>query len=211
MGRRSSCEDEIVTGQVLAARLGLTATRVSKLAGDGVMVRAARGKYRAWASAKSYCESLRKAASGRESATAQARRRLIEAQALRAEKLYQKECGHLVEAGRAEREMGETLKQLFREIVLFPWRLANAAPQVDRYVALELENGLRRLLSNVVAGRAAAEDGDGTQFPEPWLEGRLEEERLYREAKGLPVIRWPKGGQWPKPEEESADAHARTE
>jgi len=49
--------DEIVSGQALGARLGLTATRVSKLGGDGVMLRAGRGKYRAWASAKSCCES----------------------------------------------------------------------------------------------------------------------------------------------------------
>src|SRR5271166_89768 len=88
--------DEIVSGQALDARLGLTATRVSKLGGDGVMLRAGRGKYRAWASAKSYCEFLRKASSGRQSPTAEARRRLLEAQCARVEHRMQVDRGDLL-------------------------------------------------------------------------------------------------------------------
>jgi hypothetical protein len=184
-------EDPLVSGQELAARLGITPTRVSKLGGDGVMVRVGRGRYRLWASIKGYCEFLRKAATQRESPTALARKRLIEIQIKHAEARFQRECGNLVAAGAEREEIGETLRQLFRGIVNLPWALSNLSPEITRYHANEMETQLRRLLSNVVAQRPALVDGEDTQWPLEWLASNIERARQSRRAEGLPVFTWP--------------------
>jgi hypothetical protein len=195
-------EDPLVSGQELAARLGITPTRVSKLGGDGVMVRVARGKYRLWASIRSYVAFLQRAATQRESPTALARKRLLEIQIRHAEARFQRECGDLVPRGAERQEIGETLRRLFAEIVRYPWRLASMDPSIDRYMAQMLEDGLRRLLSNTVHGREATQDGEGTQFPEPWLQACIEREEQHRLREGKPIIRWPPSNA-PKPTTET--------
>jgi hypothetical protein len=55
---KTKTDDELVTGPVLAKRLGLTATSVSRLATGGKLSKASRGKYWAWASVRMYIKSV---------------------------------------------------------------------------------------------------------------------------------------------------------
>jgi biotin operon repressor len=60
-------DDAIVSGPEIAKLLGITPTTVSKLGGDGVLVRCGRGQYRLGPSVRGYCESHRKVSSNRKS------------------------------------------------------------------------------------------------------------------------------------------------
>ncbi len=57
--------DAVVTGEFLAAKLGISYSLVCRLAKQGVIPRAGRGDYPLWACILAYCERLREQAAGR--------------------------------------------------------------------------------------------------------------------------------------------------
>jgi hypothetical protein len=91
---RTTSGDEVVSGPVLAKRLGLTATSVSRLAANGVVVRKGRGKYLAWASARAYIGHVSKTT--RTSPVQTARERVLRLQGDRLEQQMKVERKELV-------------------------------------------------------------------------------------------------------------------
>jgi biotin operon repressor len=122
---RKKAADEIVTATELGARLGLTSTRVAKLAADGVMVKAGRGRYRAWASVKGYTEYLRRGASGRESPAAKARAALLTIEAKRAQLKLGAEMDKYIDRDEAERSMNTFVGVMRRSMMAIPGRVSS--------------------------------------------------------------------------------------
>src|SRR5271165_2516326 len=127
--------DETVSGQVLAQRLGLTPTTISKLGGDGVLVRVGRGRYALWPSIRGYLKHVSAAASGRESASARERTRLLRLRADRAQFELERERGSFLPAAEVERGLGAVAAYLRRTMLAIPSRIAG----VDRRTMAEVD------------------------------------------------------------------------
>src|ERR1700691_1982720 len=108
MVRKKPDADEVVSAPVLAKRLGVTPTTVSKLGGDGILIRSGRGRYRLWSSVLGYVSHLRKASTSRASPTAVARSTLLRIQASRAQLQFDREAGNLVSVDQAHAMMVRT-------------------------------------------------------------------------------------------------------
>jgi phage terminase Nu1 subunit (DNA packaging protein) len=110
-------DDAIVTGPELAKLLGITPTTVSKLGGDGTVVRCGRGRYRLGPSVRGYCESHRKASSHRTSPTQTERARVLRLQGDRLEQQMKVERKDLVSFAEGV-ATAATMSHLFRSSLL---------------------------------------------------------------------------------------------
>jgi hypothetical protein len=124
---KTKTDDELVTGPVLAKRLGLTATSVSRLATGGKLSKASRGKYWAWASVRMYIKSVNESASARQSPAALARGKLVEFRLKREMLQYDRERGGLVDANAFAKDLHALLGALSRAHGSMPTRLAYEA------------------------------------------------------------------------------------
>ena len=117
-------DDRIVSGPELAKLLGITPTTVSKLGGDGVLVRCGRGRYRLGPSIRGYCESHRKASSHRASPTQTERARVLRLQGDRLEQQMKVERKELVSFGEGVATAAAMCRLFKAGILAFRTRLA---------------------------------------------------------------------------------------
>jgi hypothetical protein len=149
MAKSKPDRDEIVSAEFLAAKLGLRPTVVSRLGGDGILVRAERGKYRLWPSVKGYVESLRSAATGRDSPGAKARAKLAEIQLKRAESaLVREDAEKYVRVDEVKSLFEGALKSVSRDVMRIPEILRNTFPDFDPLQAETVDVKLREILSD---------------------------------------------------------------
>lgn len=141
--------DEIIDGPTLAARLGLSVAAVSKLASEGVIVRASRGRYRLWPSVLAYIERLRQSASGRGSPTADARARLLEAQAQRAEFALERERGEWLRSSEVEMHMTKMCRYLRTAVLACSARVNGRLPHLTKVDVETIDDELRQCLTEM--------------------------------------------------------------
>jgi hypothetical protein len=141
--------DEIVTGPVLAKRLGLTATSVSRLAANGRLVKVSRGRFLAWASARSYLKSVTDSASARQSPVALARAELIQLQVRKAQFSLDREAGKYIDLAETQRYMAAYVNIHRREMMAIPNRVA-AEMNLGRAAAVRMEDLFSEALARYV-------------------------------------------------------------
>ncbi len=157
----ASDDDETVSGPTLARRLGLTPTTVSKLGGDGVLVRVSRGRYALWPSVGGYVEHQRRSASGRESPSAIARVRLLKAQASKVEFENAKARGALVDIHDVESYWSVLLRTLCDELLRLPVVIGGRTPGLPRNVIEMIDTTVREALTRLAdSGPAIATDAE---------------------------------------------------
>jgi phage terminase Nu1 subunit (DNA packaging protein) len=125
-------DDAIVSGPELAKLLGITPTTVSKLGGDGTVVRCARGQYRLGPSIRGYCESHRKASSHQTSPSSIARAKLLDIQAQRQKFAMEREQGGWVCEKEVCSDVTEVLRVARDAMLRIPARMAADSPHLLR-------------------------------------------------------------------------------
>jgi phage terminase Nu1 subunit (DNA packaging protein) len=154
---KTTAGDEVVSGPVLAKRLGLTATSVSRLAVNGVLVRKSRGKYLAWASARAYISHVSK--TNRASPASVARAKLLDIQAKRAEFAMAREMAVFVRAADVCADVTEVFRIARDHMMQIPRRIAQDSPHLLRSDITRLEDSVRAGLTELGArGEAIAKE-----------------------------------------------------
>ena len=123
MGKTDDADEVSVSGPELGRRLGLTPTSVSKLGGDGVLIRTSRGRYKLWPSVLSYVEKLRRSATQRESSSAKERARLLKLQADQVQLRLDRDRGGLIAESVVETEWAEIVTRVRNAILTEPERI----------------------------------------------------------------------------------------
>jgi hypothetical protein len=144
-------DDEVVSAVTLARRLGLTQTSVSRLAGDGILVRASRGRYLAWASVRGYLDHFRKASSGQSSAASTARAKLLEVQSQRQRFALERETGGWVREADVCRDVTEAFRIARNGMLMIPKRIAADSPHLSRSDITRIEDSTRAVLTELGA------------------------------------------------------------
>jgi phage terminase Nu1 subunit (DNA packaging protein) len=144
-------DDAIVTGPEIAKLLGVTPTTVSKLGGDGVLVRCGRGRYRLGPSIRGYCESHRKASSHRASPASVARAKLLTVQAQRAQFAMERETGGWVREADVCADVNEAFRFARDGMLRIPARMAQDSPHLLRTDITRLEDSARAVLTELGA------------------------------------------------------------
>jgi phage terminase Nu1 subunit (DNA packaging protein) len=144
-------DDEMVSAVTLARRLGLTQTSVSRLAGDGILVRASRGRYLAWASVRGYLDHFRKASSGQSSPASTARAKLLEVQAQRQQFAMERETGGWVREETICADVREVFRIARDGMLRIPKRMAADSPHLTREDITRLEDSTRAVLTELSA------------------------------------------------------------
>ena len=121
---------ETVSGPWLAERLGITPTTVSKLGGDGILKRVARGRYELWPSIAGYVTYLRRGATQRESPTHKARARLLAVQAEKAEFELAQERGAWLKESDVIAEYSAIVSQMRARLLALPARMGGKVPSL---------------------------------------------------------------------------------
>ncbi len=116
--------DEVVDGKLLAQRLGLTATSLSRLATYGALAKAARGRYYLWGSVQAYLKHRDKEAASRASPASTARAELLKIQAARSAFAFAAERGEMVRWCEIETALAAFLRELRASLLALPARLA---------------------------------------------------------------------------------------
>jgi phage terminase Nu1 subunit (DNA packaging protein) len=138
---RAIKSDEVVSGPVLAKRLGLTATSVSRLAANGVVVRKGRGKYLAWASARAYIGHVSKVA----------RAKLLDIQAQRQKFAMEREMGGWCREADVCADVREAFRIVRDGMMRVPARMAADSPHLTRADIMRLEDSTRAVLTELGA------------------------------------------------------------
>jgi phage terminase Nu1 subunit (DNA packaging protein) len=153
-------DDDLVAAVALARRLGLTQTSVSRLAGDGVLVRASRGRYRLWASVAGYVDHLRKARGGRSSPASIARAKLLDIQAKRATLAYELEQGQLVRADAMAPVIISRFRAVRDGVLSARSRIGARLPHLTRGDLEEIEAVLRETIEPMAQNKMVVTDGE---------------------------------------------------
>jgi len=157
-------DDAIVSGPELAKLLGITPTTVSKLGGDGVLVRCARGRYRLGQSIRGYCESHRAASSDRASPSSIARAKLLEVQAQRARFAMERETGGWVREADVCADVTEAFRIARNGMLRIPHRIAQDMPHLTRSDMTRIEDSARAVLTELgAAGEAIVKEIEDAQ------------------------------------------------
>jgi phage terminase Nu1 subunit (DNA packaging protein) len=152
-------DDAIVSGPELAKLLGITPTTVSKLGGDGTVVRCARGQYRLGPSIRGYCESHRKASSHQTSPSSIARAKLLDIQAQRQKFAMEREQGGWVCEKEVCSDVTEVLRVARDAMLRIPARMAADSPHLLRSDITRLEDSARAVLTELgAAGEAIVKE-----------------------------------------------------
>jgi phage terminase Nu1 subunit (DNA packaging protein) len=146
---RAIKSDEVVSGPVLAKRLGLTATSVSRLAANGVVVRKGRGKYLAWASARAYIGHVSK--TNRASPASVARAKLLDIQAQRQKFAMEREMGGWCREADVCADVREAFRIVRDGMMRVPARMAADSPHLTRADIMRLEDSTRAVLTELGA------------------------------------------------------------
>jgi hypothetical protein len=136
-------DDEVVSASTLARRLGITQTSVSRLAGDGVLVRAERGRYQAWASVRGYLDHFRKASSGKSSPASIARAKLLDVQARRTQFLYETERNEWVRVDAIGPVVVERFRLMRDGVLAAKDRIGGVLPHLNREDLAAIDDVLR--------------------------------------------------------------------
>ncbi|MEI4473338.1 terminase small subunit [Frigidibacter sp. MR17.24] len=151
---------ETVSESALARLLGVSASRVQRLARDGVLVRSGRGKYALEESVRRYAEKLREGAAraGRPSAGGDdlkaERLRLTRAQADREEARVARERGELVPAAEVTRQWASILRDVRAGLLAVPSRFGAAHPHMSPHDIAGLTDEIKRALEGLADGNA---------------------------------------------------------
>src|SRR5271155_2117931 len=122
--KRRDEKDEALGPVQLARRLGVSANYISKLASAGVAVKASRGKYLLWPTIRAVVAHLSASAAGRDSPSAKARARLLEAQAVAAENKVAVASGALIAESIVESEWSGIVVAIRNELLAVPAQFA---------------------------------------------------------------------------------------
>lgn len=143
----------------LAALLGISRTRTSTLARDGVISRIARGRYDTRAAVRAYCENLRfhAARAGRPSEASgdelkAEKLRLTRAQAEKAEAAAALARGDLVKAEEVRREWEGVLRDLRAALLAVPSRVGAVLPHLAPHDLAEIDREIRATLEGLADG-----------------------------------------------------------
>jgi hypothetical protein len=125
--------DEIVSASELARRLGLTQTSVSRLGGDGVLVRGpGRDEYKLWPSVAGYVEHLRRSSRSRASPAPTTRAKLLGVQAERQTHALQVERGAYIPVTEAVATQCAILRVACTRFRSLPARLSGLFASLSR-------------------------------------------------------------------------------
>jgi len=147
--KRRDEKDEALGPVQLARRLGVSANYISKLASAGVAVKASRGKYLLWPTIRAVVAHLSASAAGRDSPSAKARARLLEAQAVAAENKVAVASGALIAESIVESEWSGIVVAIRNELLAVPAQFAAIAPHVDRRDVAMLDRLIREALTRL--------------------------------------------------------------
>jgi len=154
MAKKPTIDDEVVGAQVLARRLNLTVTSMSRLAAQGVLVKRGRGKYLAWASVRSLIEHRDRASALKASPASVARAALLRIQAQRAALAYKREQAQLVDIDDVTDRISALFKICRAGMLALPARLA-ARCALTREAALAADDEVRAILTELGSTKAA--------------------------------------------------------
>ncbi len=142
-------DDEVVSAQTLARRLGLVVTSVSRLAGYGAVVRSDRGRYLLWGSVRAYLKYHERAAAIRSSPASTARAELLKIQSARAALAYKREQAKLVDV----EDVVDRVSALFRIVraaaLAAPARIGAALPSLTRADVNVIDGEMRMVLTEL--------------------------------------------------------------
>ena len=138
-----------VTRDQLADWFGLSPVNVTLLARDGILPKAARGRYNAVDCIRAYCAHLRAGASGRmlPGAVSDERARLLAAQADGHELRNAATRGELVDARQVEAEWSNTLRSLRAAMIAVPSRVRQRLPGLSPAEVAAIDAEIRRALT----------------------------------------------------------------
>ncbi len=142
-------DDEVVDGRLLAQRLGLTATSVSRLASYGAVAKAGRGKYYLWGSVQAYLKHRDKEAASRASPASVARAELLKVQAARAKLALTREQARLVDIDDVTDRISALFKICRAGMLALGPRVAAAVPHLTREDCLRVDDEVRRVLTSL--------------------------------------------------------------
>lgn len=143
----------------LARLLGVGASRIRTLARDGVLVRSGKGRFDTCKSLHGYLENLRVHASraGRPSeggdALKQAKTRLAEEQAAKAELQNAALRAELVESSVVQREWQNILRDVRSTILAVPSRVGAKLPHLTAHDVAEIDREIKSALEALANGR----------------------------------------------------------
>lgn len=167
MTKAKRTDDEIVNASTLARRLGITQTSVSRLAGDGVLVRAERGRYRAWASVRGYLDHFRKASSGKSSPASIARAKLLDIQAKRQQFLYEAEQNEWIRVDAIGPVVVERFRMTRDGMLAASARIGATLPHLAREDLAAIDDVLRETVHELRKTRVQPGGGGGADLVEP--------------------------------------------
>ena len=137
---------EVVSASVLARRLGITQTSVSRMAGDGILVKAARGQYRAWESVRNYLNHMRAASTGKTSPASIARAKLLDIQAKRAQFQYEAEMNEWIRIDSIGPVVIERFSLVRNACLAASARIGARLPHLSRQDLVEIDDVLHEAL-----------------------------------------------------------------
>jgi phage terminase Nu1 subunit (DNA packaging protein) len=150
--RMDDMDDELISGPALAHRLGLTPTTVSKLGGDGILVRVDRGQYKLWASVAGYVSHLRTFATGRDTPAAKARTRILRLQGDKLEDERRRSSLDWITKDTAIEAMSLLCLRLRTSMMTLPLRVAGRLPHLGREGMVEVDIAVRGVLAEAAVG-----------------------------------------------------------
>lgn len=156
------------TGADLANWCDISIKTVEAYVQKGLFKRLAPNTYALRANVHSYIQSLRKAASGRNSTTEQARAKLIEAQARHVDLKAGELDGRLVSVFDFDSHVDSMTRAIRASVLSIPSRLAAKVPGLSREVVHELDQEVRQILTEL--GKHGYHQPGPTR-PDPLLAG----------------------------------------
>jgi phage terminase Nu1 subunit (DNA packaging protein) len=164
MAKASRGDETTVSAQELARLLGLSATTVSKLGGDGLLIRAARGRYKLWPSVRGYVERLRQASDRKSSPSVEARAELLKLQSARIKFQMEVEQGQWMRTAHVETEYRAAWGIVRAHLLAFPSRVAGRLPHLSRDDIERIDEEGRALLTSLADPKTY---GDGFEAEGP--------------------------------------------
>ena len=146
---RNNKDDEIVSAGELADWLGLSVTALSTHVRNNVVSKESGGRFLLKKSIKAYVAHIRAAATGRGSPTAEAKSRLVAAQANLAESKAAAMRGELIPAVDVEKEWSGVLRTVRAGMLAVPSRAAQRLPHLTAHDVSEIDREVRDALGEL--------------------------------------------------------------
>jgi phage terminase Nu1 subunit (DNA packaging protein) len=149
-GNRTHTGNDIITTDQLADFIGITANRVGVLAREGHIPRVGKGRFQQREAVRSYCEHLRKQASGRGASNpeyTEQKTRLAREQADKAEMQNAVARRELISAADVEREWSSILRDVRAAMLAVPSRLQQRLGHLTTHDIAMLDREIRDALA----------------------------------------------------------------